>query len=164
VRLQWSGTAPSWRIYRQGPGQERPEFLGESATPGYLDATARVGQEYRYQVQGRRDKTESEISDPVTIIPKDEFAPATPVGLSATASVSTIELAWDRNTESDLRGYKIYRAAGDGRFERIAELVETPTYSDRQIEAGKRYRYAVTAFDTANNESPRSAIVEATAP
>jgi fibronectin type 3 domain-containing protein len=39
--------------------------------------------------------------------------------------------------------------------------VDTPTYSDRNIEHGKTYRYEVTAIDRLGNESPHSAPTEA---
>ena len=51
-----------------------------------------------------------------------------------------------------------------GDFARIAEFVDSPAFSDRQVEAGKKYRYAVAALDITGNESSRSSIVEVTAP
>ena len=50
---------------------------------------------------------------------------------------------------------------GEGAFEKAAEVGRIPTWSDRAVERGKTYRYAVTAFDQAGNESARSAIAEA---
>ena len=47
--------------------------------------------------------------------------------------------------------------------QKIATLVEAPTYSDSKIEAGKKYRYTVSAVDLTGNESAQSAPVEATA-
>jgi fibronectin type 3 domain-containing protein len=43
-------------------------------------------------------------------------------------------------------------------------LLEAPAASDRGIETGRRYRYAVTAVDQKGNESARSAAVEVVAP
>jgi fibronectin type 3 domain-containing protein len=43
-------------------------------------------------------------------------------------------------------------------------FAEAPSYSDRQIEAGRKYRYTVSAFDKAGNESKQSAEVEVAAP
>jgi fibronectin type 3 domain-containing protein len=84
--------------------------------------------------------------------------------LRADAAPGSIELVWDRNTEADLAGYRIYRSTGDGPFEKLAELNEIPNYSDRAVEHGKTYHYALTAFDrsTPPNESARSARIEAT--
>ena len=62
------------------------------------------------------------------------------------------------------KGYHVYRAEGDGEFQKIATLVEAPAYSDATAQKGKRYRYAVTAVDTSGNESARSNPQEAIIP
>ena len=103
------------------------------------------------------------MSETLAITPADIFPPAVPGALTAEPGVGAIELAWDRNAEPDFRGYNIYRSVEDGPFEKIASLIEAPAYSDRQVEAGKRYRYAVTAVDQVGNESERSTVAEATA-
>ena len=93
----------------------------------------------------------------------DTFPPAVPEGLSAVPTPQSIELAWTRNTESDFRGYNIFRSVDNGPFEKIASLIEAPTFSDSMIEAGKKYRYTVSAVDLTGNESPRSQPADATA-
>jgi fibronectin type 3 domain-containing protein len=52
----------------------------------------------------------------------------------------------------------------DGKLEKIADIADAPSYSDRKLEAGKRYRYAISAVDKLGNESKLSEPVEATAP
>jgi fibronectin type 3 domain-containing protein len=74
------------------------------------------------------------------------------------AAAGSVELTWERNTEADLAGYRVYRATGDGAFEKLDD-VQVPAYSDRKVEAGKTYRYALSAVDQAGNESARSAAV-----
>ena len=76
----------------------------------------------------------------------------------------SIELAWERSPESDLRGYRVYRAEKGGELAMLTDFVNTPAFSDRQIESGKTYVYAVAALDYAGNESARSATLEVAAP
>ena len=109
------------------------------------------------------DNQWSVLSEPVEITPVDSFAPGVPEGLSAVPTPQSIELAWTRNTETDFRGYNIYRSVDNGPFQKIASLIEAPTFSDSMIEPGKRYRYTVSAVDLNNNESAQTAPVEATA-
>jgi fibronectin type 3 domain-containing protein len=109
-------------------------------------------------------EAESESSAPAAITPLDTFPPAAPTGASAIAGTASIELNWDRNTESDFKNYRIFRAAGSGNFEKIADAVEAPAFSDRAIVSGTAYRYVITAVDQTGNESPQSNIVEITAP
>ena len=138
------------------------ELLGGSESPEYADTTAEFGKSYEYLVQalGEDDTQQSEVSAPVRITPADTFAPAAPAGLTALVGTGSIELAWERNTEPDFRAYRVYRSVDGGEFARVGEDVETPAYSDRSVEPGKRYRYAVSSVDQAGNESSRSAIVE----
>jgi fibronectin type 3 domain-containing protein len=131
--------------------------------PEWLDKEAEFGKPYTYVVQRTEAAgaavAESELSEPVTITPRDTFPPATPTGIRAIGGTQSIELTWERNTEADLAGYRLYRAAGDGAFEKLEDLVQVPAYSDRKVETGKTYRYQISAVDQAGNESPRSAAI-----
>jgi hypothetical protein len=171
VRLSWraDGAPPEafFRIERQGPGEDALKPLASASASPFLDRTAEFGSEYRYRLQtvwkqGGRE-AESEPSDTVAITPIDTFPPAVPEGLNSILGVNSIELSWERNTEPDFRGYVIYRAAGDGPFVRIGGPIESPAYSDKAIEPGRTYRYAISAVDGAGNESPRSAPLAVTA-
>jgi len=55
-------------------------------------------------------------------------------------------------------------AAAGAAFQKIAGPIDAPAYSDHEIEAGKSYRYAVSALDRTGNESARTAAVEIVAP
>ncbi len=164
VGLSWRSDEHAFRVFRKGPDEKAPAMIAEPVTKTYADAGAQFGVEYTYMVQAIHDKAESPISAPVIIIAKDEFPPSVPAGLTAVAGIGVIELVWDRNTEPDLRGYRLYRATGAGSFERISEFTDAPAFSDRQIEAGKKYRYAVAALDLSGNESKMSAEIEVAAP
>jgi hypothetical protein len=161
VRLSWKGEAQaSYRIYRQREDDQTFAQVGEAQGSSFIDKTAQFGKSYRYRVQavqkvGDRE-AESDLSPITEIAPVDTFPPGAPAGLSALAGVNTVELAWERNVEPDLRGYRVYRATGDGPMERIASLVESPAYSDKTVESGKSYRYAVSAVDQTGNESAKS--------
>jgi hypothetical protein len=163
VELTWTGSGPRYRIFRaEGDGQPQP--LADSDGPPYLDASTTFGTRYRYQVQAIAGPNQwSFVSDAAEITPVDTFPPAVPEGLSAVPTPQSIEIAWTRNTEMDFHGYNVFRSVNNGPFAMIAPLIEAPTYSDSKIEAGKKYRYAVSAVDLTGNESAQSAPVEATA-
>jgi len=164
VRLTWQGDGPAYRIFRSS-GELAPAPVGDAMQPEYADGGAENGTAYRYFVLAfDGDTRQSEASTIVEITPRDAFPPAVPADLSATAGVDSIELAWQRNTETDFASYNIYRSTDGGAFEQIAGTVTAPTYSDRALETGKRYRYAVSSVDLVGNESPRSTVAEAVAP
>jgi fibronectin type 3 domain-containing protein len=163
VRLTWHAGAPEFRIFRKLEAE--PDFtqIGTSTKPEYTDATIEYGKTYDYMVQSVEKLgtayAESERSDQKPIKPIDTFAPAAPTGLTAVPGARSIDLVWDRNTEKDFAGYRVFR---DGR--QIAEGVTAPAFSDRDVKPGTRYRYEVSALDNAGNESAKSAAAEAVIP
>jgi fibronectin type 3 domain-containing protein len=163
VELTWTGMGPRYRIFRaEADGQ--PQQLADSDGPRYLDETTAFGTRYRYMVQAIAAENQwSVVSEAAEITPIDTFPPEVPEGLSAVPTPQAIELAWTRNTETDFRGYNIFRSVDNAPFEKYASLVEVPTFSDSKIQAGKKYRYMVSAVDLTGNESARSAPAEATA-
>jgi hypothetical protein len=163
VQLAWQGTAAHYRIFR-ATGDQKPEQIAESDRPEYLDESTQYEMRYQYFVQAIAGATQqSEVAGPVAITPADVFPPATPAGVSAVPGVGTIELAWERNTEPDFKGYNVYRSVDGGPFQEIAGLIAAPAYSDHQVEAGKKYSYAISAVDLTGHESARSAPQEAAA-
>jgi fibronectin type 3 domain-containing protein len=169
VRLSWPAAAGAeYRVYRLAPLEPKPSLLATVKTAEYVDNTTQYGKLYQYQVQtfvaSGNSEAESEGSEPASITPVDKFPPAVPAGLAAVAGVSSIEVTWNPDTAPDLRGYWLFRSVEGAPFEKIGSLLETPSYSDHAVEAGKHYRYQVSAVDQIANESARSQIVEMVAP
>ncbi len=167
VQLKWRGEGKQFRVLRQAEGATDFTEAGTSTTPEFLDTGAEFGKTYTYLVQsfadlGEHREAQSDLSDAVAMSYNDTFAPAAPAGVRATTSAASVELSWDANSEPDLAGYRLYRSVDGGAFVKIADVGEIPTYSDRAVERGKTYRYAVTAIDKSGNESDRSPAVEAT--
>ncbi|HYW44599.1 MAG TPA: hypothetical protein VE959_17190 [Bryobacteraceae bacterium] len=167
VHLTWEGPAGNFRIFRRAGDEKDFTMAGAADLLEWTDAKSEFGEHYWYRVQrivkpDERHEAQSDPSDETAITPRDTFPPAAPTGLNAAAAPASVELSWDRNTEEDLAGYRIYRAVAGGEFEKVAEASQIPAWSDPNVEPGKTYRYAVTAVDRTGNESGRSAVAEAT--
>jgi hypothetical protein len=95
----------------------------------------------------------------VTVSNADTTPPAQPTGLSATPSASQIALDWADNTESDLAGYNVYRAASaGGPFTKLnSALLTVSAYNDTTAPVGVTSFYRITAVDTSSNESSPAA-------
>ena len=164
VVLQWlANEGTEYRIFRDTAA------LASATSGEYVDTTVAFDKPYSYQVQAfrklsERQTAESVLSKSVEITPKDTFPPAPPMGLQLIQGVASIEIAWERNTEPDLKFYKIWRAEGDGAFAALAEGITQTSHSDRTAARGKKYRYAITAIDNAGNESEKSQPQEFTLP
>jgi hypothetical protein len=167
VSLHWTSTAPRFRVFRRGPDTVGFSQIATPDKPSYDDPVG-FDKEYSYYVQAiapaGEGTAESDHSAPVVITPKDTFPPASPTGLAYILGGKTIELSWAHSTESDLAGYRVYRAFENNAFERVTGTRESTSYSDHNIEPGKHYRYAVTAIDRAGNESKLSEPITVTAP
>ena len=126
---------------------------------------------YRYAVQAVRVDPELTARGPasaaVAATPVDTTPPSPPTRLIATPASGSVRLAWNASPEEDVTLYAVYRAEGTGAFLRIATTQATTTlYTDRDVQPGRTYRYAVTALDRARkaNESARSQEVSVTVP
>lgn len=98
-----------------------------------------------------------DVSVTVSAAP-DTTAPTVPQNLIATSqSISRIDLSWNPSSDdTGVAGYRIYRDGVE-----VAMSVTT-NYSDTSLPSDTTYGYQVSAFDSAGNESPLSATVQAT--
>lgn len=164
ARLSWSGNTPTYRIFRRLPDDKEGVQIGEITSPTFLDETAEYDKKYVYWVIGVDGAARSKESELLEFTPEDHFPPATPTGLTAIIGPASVELAWESNTEADLRGYRVYRSTAGGELQRYADLVEVPAFSDKKPEAGKIHNYVITAVDKHGNESQRSTPVSVNVP
>jgi hypothetical protein len=98
--------------------------------------------------------------------PRDRTPPAAPTGLKAvSAGTSRIDLTWNKNSETDLNRYYVYRSQVDGgpytRIGSVSKMTQ-PKYSDTGLKTATIYFYVVTAIDTAGNQSAYSSQASAT--
>jgi len=139
-------------------------MLATSDKPEYLDNTTQYGTTYQYYLEAIHDKTESDVVESNSITPKDIFPPQVPTGLTASAGVGSVELAWDRNTETDFKEYRVFRSEENAPYTQLAAGLEGPAYSDHAVQSGKHYRYQISAVDQNGNASQNSEPVEVTVP
>jgi len=73
---------------------------------------------------------------------------------------------WTANTESDLAGYRVYRAQtpGTGYVRLNSSLITSPSFTDTAATAGSTFYYAVSAVNSKGQESRKSNEVVATVP
>jgi hypothetical protein len=139
-------------LYSAAPQYQRPVYVNRSLASGvHLIEVQRTGA--RNPLSGGNDV----VVD--SFVVTDRVAPATPASFSAVEERKGVRLSWAATPGADVAGYAVYRAAGDGAFERVSgdALLATTQFLDVGLLPGSRYRFAVQAFDTTGNASPRSA-------
>ncbi len=163
VSLDWHAAAGEFRVYRKSVDGTIWELSATVPKPPYNDATIEYGKTYQYYLEAAEKTGEtaalSEASAVITFKPVDKFAPAVPAGLVVVAGARGIELVWERNAENDFAGYRIYR-----NDVKLVDNLTAPSYSDQSVQAGTKYRYQLTAFDKAGNESAKSPVAETALP
>ncbi|MBU2913036.1 fibronectin type III domain-containing protein [Reichenbachiella agariperforans] len=104
-------------------------------------------------------------SFPYMVQLEDSIPPAMPMGLKGKISEKGIvSLAWEENTEEDMRGYKVYKSnyANDGFIELLGEMTEQSMLQDSIAlnNLTETIYYRVKAFDIRMNPSEFSEILE----
>ena len=158
----------AWRVYRHTGEQEEYTLLGRSTEPNWLDRGTIYGTKYSWIVQGVIRTGEQEVeslpSEPASLTPEDIFPPPVPTALRVLSGVNSLEIAWEQTPSSDLDSWQMWRAEGESPLAPYGEPVRVPAFSDRNVQRGKRYKYAVSSLDTSGNQSKPSEAIEATAP
>ncbi|GKS58873.1 hypothetical protein YTPLAS18_24000 [Nitrospira sp.] len=81
------------------------------------------------------------------------------IPVSLTLSAGTVNqsasLTWSANGESDLAGYKVYRATASGAYGAPIAVIQgnITSYTATGLQAGTTYFFVVTAYDNTGNES-----------
>jgi hypothetical protein len=92
---------------------------------------------------------------------KSATPPSVPTNLHATATTaSSISLAWNASTDTGgpgLAGYKVYRAGS--LLATTIPVSSGTSYTDSGLTANTSYGYTVSAYDSNNNESAQSPVV-----
>lgn len=82
--------------------------------------------------------------------------PAVPRGVYSITGDEEVILSWYPNAESDFAGYRVYRSNSEnGTYFHIA-TTGSVQFFDRDVNNGRTYFYAVTAYDRSDNESELS--------
>ncbi|UXP33660.1 hypothetical protein N6H18_06800 [Reichenbachiella agarivorans] len=119
-----------------------------------------------YIVTAHDDYGRKIASFPYMVQLDDSIPPSRPVGLKGSISdLGIVSLTWDENTESDLRGYKVYKsnyADEDGFIELPGQMVTQALVEDSIAldNLTEKIYYRVKAFDKRQNPSEFSDIIE----
>jgi len=73
--------------------------------------------------------------------------------LQQPGNTGKVIVSWDANTEADLAGYKIYWGKASRSYFYNIDVGNITSKQIEGLETGTRWCFAVTAYDTAKNES-----------
>lgn len=171
INLSWTksandpGSVTKYYIYRsfnQTSGFTCNDSVA-AGTVAYTDTTAIDGDTLYYFIRAHNGVNGAK-SNTAWGISKDNIPPAPPSGLSINVdSLFHVRLAWHKNTEPDIWGYRVYRSLTSGSGYALITVPVTldTAYLDTTTVNGRSYFYVVTALDNASpaNESSFSSEV-----
>jgi hypothetical protein len=99
------------------------------------------------------------LSTPAAGYSVDNLPPATPAAFTGQSVAGTTKLYWDRNTETDLAGYRLHRGSSvtfTPGSDHLACALSGTGYVDA---AGGPYVYKLTAIESHGNESPAATLI-----
>ena len=140
----------------------------------YSDPTFHFGEKYNYIARSVSlgtggNQVESINSNAIPVAPVDTFAPSPPGKPSIAPSEGGLALFFSASPERDVAGYDIFRST-DPNLPKNQWLKVNPslltraTFTDKDVESGKKYYYYVIAFDNAGNRSDPSEVESGTVP
>ncbi|HUL29747.1 MAG TPA: hypothetical protein VLZ03_04770 [Thermodesulfobacteriota bacterium] len=169
VELSWNDVegATGYNVYRrmedEGAFPLNPLNREPLSIAQYTDLSVHNDIRYTYSVRAVKRVVKTNVegkgSPGISVTPIKTTSPGAPSGLVAIPLKEGIELSWNKNPETDILGYYVYRRKSGEEFERLNENPLTKeTYLDTDVVLGQEYEYAVTAVDNSlrRNESPRS--------
>ena len=168
INLSWTASTDNvgvtgYRLERcQGTSCTTFVQIASPAGTTFSNTGLAAGTAYRYRVRATDAAGNlgpySTIATATTAAGLDTTPPTVPSGLTGTATGSTgIDLSWNASTDNvGVTGYRVFR---DG--VRVGALVGT-SFADAGLSASTTYRYTVSAFDAAGNESAQSSALSVT--
>lgn len=163
IHLTWDSVPEAdvagYRLYRT-ENEDTPAnyvMIFDSLDTEYIDLNLEYTTRYYYRVSAYDlSGNESEQSDAVQGMPQNTQPPGRPAGLAVNAyniESPVIRLFWSANTETDLRGYNIYRGTTAGTVTQLIDSTLNIFYDDTTIEIDTVYYYKITAYDRGGEES-----------
>ncbi|MBC8551914.1 MAG: proprotein convertase P-domain-containing protein, partial [Candidatus Brocadiales bacterium] len=171
INANWTGFADGltgigsydWSIGTSSGGVEVLDWTssGNNAKASKTNLSLINGQTYYVSVRAvDRAKNISDVanSDGVKV---DFTSPSAPTGVVTSSNDGFVLLYWTKNSESDIKNYKVYRSTNQDFVPAPYLLVFSGTatdenYKDEDVVYGTIYYYKITAIDLADNEGTPS--------
>jgi len=140
---------------------------GENYSCHYLLKGLQAGENYRFRISAISSaQVESPLSEEKTVLITDTLAPAPPQGLTATiVNGQRLHFVWQANTD-DTSFYRLYHGVSSGQYGESYDSDKQATTMDlnlQQFSQGIHY-FALSALDSSNNESNKSAQITIVVP
>ena len=134
----------------------------------FTDKDVKEGIIYFYYLEATDKNGNGSKTDIASYVLPDMTPPSIPKNLKATSEIGKINITWDKNVETDLEGYYIFRALKNEETN-FQLLNDEPLKENKFIdilpkEAGNYFLYRICAVDKNYNRSNSSAFIASKMP
>ncbi|WP_202806607.1 fibronectin type III domain-containing protein [Kribbella catacumbae] len=149
--LSWDAEADAvgYRVYRQGPGDDRPVNVADQAALGFVDSTVTAGLDYAYYVTAIDNTGLESVPSAVvraSIVDPAVAVPDAPTRLKLLA-IHKHDLTLDWKKSKTAWSYLIARAESpDGPYKVVGRTTAT-SFKDRMVLTTIKYYYQVSAVN-----------------
>jgi hypothetical protein len=168
-RLSWDPSSGDVQGYKVHYGESSASYSQEMNVGNQLecalsDLSVSDNTKYYFAVTAYNDAGESDFSNEVSWESGDSTPPMMPQGFSVSVEAGRAILKWQPNAEDDVNGYYAYCGEACRSYAPPVPVNNETTYTMTNLEEGKQYFFAVSAVDTAGNESGYSNEIAKTIP
>jgi fibronectin type 3 domain-containing protein len=158
-----------YRVYRMTENVPYTMVMAvDKDTNSVIDTYLVNGKSYKYYVTAIDEvPNESEGSVEKELMPEDSIEPYPPgeVTIKLSDNKDSIVLSWEPSNSSDVYSYRIFRSLDGKNFKKYADIpFSEGSYTDNEVNLGKKYYYQVAALDQTPNISPRTDTVSLEVP
>ncbi len=170
VNLSWSASKQTdvcgYNVYQKTSSTGYTKISSLITAVTYRAEGLTSGETYFYYITAQDTAgNQSDSSLIVSATPTDVPPPAMPANFAAAAANQQVLLSWRANTELDLKGYKLYYKIWPADAGTPYQLVDSISYLDKTVtnytdtglSNGETYTYYISAINTRDLESPKTA-------
>lgn len=161
VSLSWTkppdAVVSAYRVYRSQSESELGEFRLETTARSFVERDLPRGTTYYYRVQALAAGRVASESEPVRATTaaaagQDILLPVTGLSAEATGSSGEVRLSWQNPPSGNFSYVRVYRNTVSALGSLVADRVGGRSYTDRNLENGITYYYAVKTVDSSGSE------------
>ena len=150
----------AWEYVVTSPAAGLPSYSVVLDTESDSTGTGNPRTAYRVEARATTARTSPRwFSAPDSGYSVDNLAPLMPAPLTGQYAAGTTRLHWNRNTETDLAGYRLYRGGSLAFVPSPSNFIAALPDTGAADAAGAPYVYKLTAVDVHGNESPVATLI-----
>ncbi|MGN0522255.1 MAG: fibronectin type III domain-containing protein [Eubacterium sp.] len=150
IKVKWGGVdnASSYTVRYKADGDKKYTYITATKKSCIIKKLT-TGKTYKIYVRAENSIGNSDYCKALTI----KAMPAKPLA-SLKLTSNAVKLNWDK--QSDVSGYKIYRASSkNGKYELIKDITNknTSSYSDKSVKYSNTYYYKIRSYVKKNGKA-----------